>query len=47
MLSGGLNGEITAERLRLLESLHDEAIRIKNLKALKIKERYDKRVHSQ
>jgi hypothetical protein len=32
-------------RLRVLESLRDEVIRIKNLKSQEMKARYDKKVH--
>src|SRR3954469_4192835 len=37
--------KMLAQRLRVVESLRDEALRIKSFKSQQIKERYDKKVH--
>jgi hypothetical protein len=44
LVLGGVPDQITGMRLRVLESLRDEALRIKSLEAHKMKERYDKKV---
>ena len=44
MVIGDIPDKITGMRLRVLESLRDEAIRVKKITSAKMKERYDKRV---
>lgn len=45
LVVGGIPNQITGMRLRVLETLRDESIRIKSLKNQQMKERYDKNVH--
>lgn len=47
LVCGGIDQDIVTSRVRLLESLRDEAVRIKDIKATKMKARYDKRVRAQ
>jgi transposase InsO family protein len=44
LVKGIIPDDVTRERLRGLETLRDEAIRIKALKSLEMKRRYDKKV---
>src|SRR5215218_4047528 len=44
LVVGGVPGKLTEMRLRVLESLRDESIRVKNLSSQKMKNRYDKKV---
>ena len=45
LVVGEIPDKITGMRLRVLESLRDESIRVKEITSKKMKERYDKRVH--
>src|SRR3954468_1066101 len=47
LVQGMPNDEMMRTRLLLLESLRDEVIRVKDFKALQMKERYDRRVRAQ
>ena len=44
MVIEGIPDKITGMHLRVLESLRDEAIRVKEITSQKMKERYDKKV---
>jgi hypothetical protein len=46
-VSKDTSDKVTSTRLRILESLRDEAISVKNHEAHRLKERYDKKVHAQ
>jgi transposase-like protein len=45
MVLEGIPDKITGMQLRILESLRDEAIRVKEISSEKMKNRYDKKVH--
>lgn len=45
LVVNGISDKVIGMRLRVLESLRDESIRVKEITSKKMKERYDKRVH--